>query len=214
MLTAKTRYYEKKNESENMSDPKPPSRVWRMMIEHPAFLLSGLYFVASLIGLVYSWAFLRAFGVNVLRYAEVSDFLLASLKEPFTWILAILIVVSVLSDNAMSRRVQARGPGRFTRWYGSDRYRQINYLLSLAVVIGLLFLFATENAKKIRDGDAEIVRVSLADGSSPKQLIMLGTTAKYVFLYDDLDGRVDMHPHESILTISKSAPDLSERSTP
>ena len=73
------------------------------MVEHPAFFASGLYFAASLIGLVYSWAFLRAFGINVFRYAEISDFFLASLKEPFTWVLTVLAVTLVLLDNANSR---------------------------------------------------------------------------------------------------------------
>ena len=190
-----------------MSDPEQSSWARRMLVEHPAFLASGLYFVASLIGLVYSWAFLRTFGINVFRYAEMSDFLLASLKEPFTWVLAVLAVTLVLFDNAMSRRVQARGPGRFVRWYGSDRYRHVNYLASVILVIFFLLAHASMNERNIRNGEGEVVGVHLADGSPPKQLIMLGTTIKYVFLYDHVDERVDMHPHESILMITKSAPD-------
>ena len=190
-----------------MSAPEQDAWFRRMMVEHPAFMLSGLYFVASLIGLVYSWTFLRAFGINVFRYAELSDFFLASLKEPFTWVLAILAVTLVLFDNAMSRRVQAKGPGRFVRWYGSERYRQLNYLVSVLLVIFFLFVYATENERKIRDGEGEVVNVHLADGSPPKQQIMLGTTVKFVFLYDHVGERVDMHPHESILMITKPAPE-------
>ncbi len=178
-----------------------------MLVEHPAFLISGVYLVASLIGLVYSWAFLQAFGINVFRYAEISDFLLASLKDPFTWILAVFAVALVLFDNAMSRRVQASVPGRFIRWYGSERYRQLNYLMLVSMVTLFLFVFAAVNERNIRDGKAEVVHVFLTDGSPPKRLIMLGTTAKYVFLFDHVEERVDMHPHESILTITKSAPD-------
>lgn len=189
------------------NDPEQSSWIWRMLVEHPAFLVSGLYLVASLIGLVYSWAFLHAFGINVFRYAEISDFLLASLKEPFTWVLAVLAVALVLFDNAMSRRVQARAPGRFIRWYGSERYRQFNYLVLVLLVTFFLFTFATVNERNIRDGKVEAVRVFLTDGSPPKRLIMLGTTAKYVFLFDHVEERLDMHPHESILTITKMAPD-------
>lgn len=189
------------------NDPKQSSWIRRMLVEHPAFLVSGLYLVASLIGLVYSWAFLHAFGINVFRYAEISDFLLASLKEPFTWILAVLAVALVLFDNTMSRRVQARAPGRLIRWYGSERYRQINYLVLVFLVAFFLLTFATVNERNIRDGKAEAVHVFLTDGSPPKRLIMLGTTAKYVFLFDHVEERLDMHPHESILTITKMAPD-------
>jgi len=194
-----------------MSAPEQYAWIRRMLVEHPAFIVSGLYFVASLIGLVYSWAFLRAFGINVFRYAELSDFLLASLKEPFTWLLAILAVTLVLFDNVMSRRVQARGPVRFTRWYGSKRYRQINYLVLVLLIIFLLFVYATANERKIRDGKGEVVGVHLADGSPPKQEIMLGTTVKFVFLYDHVGERVNIHPHESILLITKPAPKTGKK---
>ena len=76
-----------KVETMKTNDPEQTSWIRHMLGEHPAFLVSGLYLVASLIGLVYSWTFLNAFGINVFRYAEMSDFLLASLKEPVTWVL-------------------------------------------------------------------------------------------------------------------------------
>jgi len=190
-----------------MSESIQHSWPRRALAEHPALLVSAIYFVASLIGLVYSWAFLRAFGINVFRYAEISDFLLASLKEPFTWILAILAVILAAFDNAMSLRVQRRGPSRFFRWYGSERYRQINYLVSVFLVVFLLFSYATMKERGIRDGEGEVLSVHLTDSSSPKQLVMLGTTARFVFLYDHVAERVDIHPNESILMISKTSPD-------
>jgi hypothetical protein len=50
--------------------------------EHPALLVSTFYLAASFVGMFYSRAFLRRFGINVFNYAQISDFLLASLKEP------------------------------------------------------------------------------------------------------------------------------------
>ncbi len=193
-----------------MSGPKPSSWTRRTLAEHPAFLVSGLYLVASVIGLVYSWAFLHGFGINVFRYAEISDFLLASLKEPFTWVLAIFAVAMFLIDNAMSRRLEARGLSRFFRWYGSERYRQMNYLLLAVMIIVFLLSYATSKERAIRDGEGDVISVYLTDASPPKQLIMLGTTGKFVFLFDHVDERVDIHPHESILMITKSSPGPSE----
>ena len=172
-----------------MSESRQSSWPRQALAGHPALFVSGIYFVASLIGLVYSWAFLRAFGINVFRYAEISDFLLASLKEPFTWFLAILAVILVAFDNAMSLRVQRRGTSRFLRWYGSERYRQVNYLASVCLVVVFLFLYATAKERGIRDGEGEVVSVYLTDASPPKQLVMLGTTARFVFLYDQEIGR-------------------------
>jgi hypothetical protein len=190
-----------------MNESKQHSWPRRALVEHPALLVSGIYFAASLIGLVYSWAFLRAFDINVFRYAEISDFLLASLKQPFTWFLAILAVILVAFDNAMSLRVQRRRPSRFFRWYGCERYRQVNYLASVLLVVVFLLFYATAKEREIRDGEGEVVSVYLTDASPPKQLVMLGTTARFVFLYDQVAERVDIHPNESILMITKLSPD-------
>jgi hypothetical protein len=199
--------FRKATEARVMSESKQHSWPRRALAEHPALLVSGIYFAASLIGLVYSWALLRAFGINVFRYAEISDFLLASLKEPFTWFLAILAIILIIFDNAMSLRMQRRGPSRFFRWYGSERYRQINYLASVLLVVVFLLSYATVKERGIRDGEGEIVSVYLTDGSPPKQVVMLGTTARFVFLYDEVAERVDIHPNESILVITKLSPD-------
>lgn len=43
-------------------------------------------------------------GINFFNYAQISDFLLASLKEPFTWVYVALGILLVLGDNAISRR--------------------------------------------------------------------------------------------------------------
>jgi len=193
-----------------MTDSKQLSWPRRVLAENPALFISGIYFIASSIGLVYSWAFLRSFGINVFRYAEISDFLLASLKEPLTWLLTALGIAMVAFDNAMSLRVQRRGTSRFFRWYGSEQYRYVNYSTAILAVIVFLFTYATFNEGKIRDGKGEVVTVHLTDASQPKQLVMLGTTGRFIFLYDHITERVDIHPHESIMMITKSSPKRSE----
>jgi len=194
------------------SDSESKRYPWyrQALAEHPALLFSAIYFTVSSIGLVYSWAFLRAFGINVFRYADISDFLMASLKEPFTWLLAMLAVLLVALDNAMSLRVQQSNPNRFFQWYGSERYRQINALVAMFLIVIFLFSYATTKERQIRDGGGDIFSVHLADSSPPKQLVMLGTTARFVFLYDQVAERVDIHPNESILKITKLSPDPGE----
>ena len=152
-----------------MSDRELSSWTRRMLVEQPAIIVSGLYLVASVIGLVYSWTFLHGIGINVFRYAEISDFLLASLKEPFTWALAIFAVALFSADNAMSRRLEARGLSRFFRWYGSERYRQTNYLALAMMIIVFLLAYATSKELSIRDGEGDVVIVDLTDASPPKQ---------------------------------------------
>ena len=129
-----------------MSQSEEESWIRRTLTEQPALLVSLMYLFASVIGLFYSWAFLRPFGINMLQYAEISDFLLASIKEPLTWVLALIAVVVIQLDNFMSSRVQSLKSGPYSRWYGSwygsDRYRQLNYLVFVLLAAAFLFSYA------------------------------------------------------------------------
>lgn len=190
-----------------MNDVEHTSWTRRVLADNPALLLSGLYLLASLIGLVYSWAFLREFGIDVFLYADISDFFLASLKEPFTWLLSAFAIGLVLFDNAMSRRAQRRGKRGVLRWYGSERYRRINYLVMVLLVGLFLFALALQQAEDIRGGSGTVVMLELGDGSAPQRVVLLGTTGTFLFGFDRATNRVRIHPHETILTISMQAPD-------
>ena len=165
-----------------------------------------MYVAASVIGMFYSWAYLRHFGINVFNYAQISDFLLASLKEPFTWGLVIIAVLLVQSDNAMSRRFGRKPRSRWWAWYGTRRYRLMNNFVAILVVLMFLYLFASFQASKTRAGDAKVVDVMFSDSGAAITALMLGTTGQFVFLYDERTERVDIHPFENIHSISFRAP--------
>lgn len=177
----------------------------RLLVEHPALLVSALYVTASAIGMFFSWDYLRLFGINVFLFAEISDFLLASLKEPFTWLLTFVAVVLVLLDNAMSRRVGRRATSRWIAWYGTPGYRAVNYVVAIMIVLLFLHGFAIIKSRDTREGEGDMVTVTLADGSAGRQMLLLGTTGRFVFFFDHRDNRVDIHPNENILTITRPA---------
>ena len=175
--------------------------------EHPALLVSALYIASSVIGMFYAWAYLRFFGINVFNYAQISDFLLASLKEPFTWGLVVLAVLMVQSDNAMSRRVERKGPGKWSRWYGSQRYRTVNNFAVILLVLMFIYTFAILQARDVHDGEGKIVDVVFTDAHDRVTSILLGTTGQFVFLFDAESAGVDVHPIENIHSISFQAPE-------
>lgn len=51
-----------------ITNESQPVWIRKMLQEHPALFLSAMYFVASYIGLIFSWDFLRFFNINVFRY--------------------------------------------------------------------------------------------------------------------------------------------------
>ena len=185
----------------------PNSRVTAIFREHPALLVSTFYLAASFIGMFYSWAYLRRFGINVFNYSQISDFLLVSLKEPFTWGLVILAVILVLIDNASSRRIERRTPAKWLAWYGSPKYRFMNNFVAILMVLLFLYSYAFAQARDTRDGDGKYVDVMFADSGAATTALLLGTTGQFVFLYDDDTERVDIHPIENIHSISFRAPE-------
>ena len=188
------------------SDTYQSQQMWikRLLSEHPAFLFTSMYVVASIIGMFFSWDFLRRFSINIFHYTEISDFMLASLKEPFTWGLVIAAVLLVAGDNALSQRAANREPGRWLRWYASPRYRKLNYLVAVLMIVIFIDAHALFKARDVYAGEGEIITVTLANGTAPSDAILLGTTGRFIFLYHRGDDRVDIHPHEAVLTIRKS----------
>jgi uncharacterized membrane protein len=181
--------------------------VQKIFKDHPALLVSAFYVAASIIGMFYSWAYLRHFGINVFNYSQISDFLLVSLKEPFTWGLVILAVILVLIDNASSRRIERRTPAKWLAWYGSPKYRFMNNFVAILVVLLFLYSYAFAQARDTRDGDGKYVDVMFADSGAATTALLLGTTGQFVFLYDEDTERVDIHPFENIHSISFRAPE-------
>jgi len=181
--------------------------IRKIFKEHPALMVSAFYVAASVVGMFYSWAYLRRFGINVFNYAQISDFLLASLKEPFTWGLVIITVVLVLLDNASSRRVERKTTAKWLAWYGSPKYRFINNFVAILVVLLFLYSYAFAQARDTRDGNGKIVDVMFADSGAATTALLLGTTGQFVFLYDEDTERVDIHPFENIHSISFRIPE-------
>lgn len=189
-----------------MNQDSRPGLIRSLLSEHPALLVSVVYVAASTIGMVYSWDYLRHFGINVFNYAQIGDFLLASLKEPFTWLLVIAALVLMVLDNTMSLRAQRKGTPRWLRWYGSNRYRAFNHLVTVGMILLFLHVYADNRVEETLAGNGEMVRVLLADGSKPIEALLLGTTGQFIFLFDATTGRVDIHPNENVQTISLTAP--------
>ena len=180
--------------------------IVRLFHQHPALLISVLYLVASVTGMLFSWAYLRHFGINVFNYAQIGDFLLASLKEPITWGLVFSAILLVAIDNTISKRWHRRARRPWTRWYGSPRYRAINYLVAVIIVVVFILGYARFKARDTMAGSGKIVQVQQADEGTSRTAILLGTTSQFVFLYVADSGRVDILPTENIRSITLYAP--------
>ena len=176
------------------------------LTDHPGLAVPVLYLLASAIGVFYYWVFFGKFGINFIEFADASDFLVLSFRKPITWACVIAAVVAVSADNAMSRRVEIRGT-RLLRWYGSQRYRRINYLTGVVLALGFIWLFADLRAEEVQEGQGDIVTAVLADETRRREAILLGTTAQFVLLYDPGSRTVFIHPHENVSRLIVNLPE-------
>jgi hypothetical protein len=189
-----------------MSTVQPRNWLNFVAREHPALMVSLIYVAASAIGMFYSWSYLRRFGINVLHFAQISDFLLGSLKEPFTWLIVISASTLIALDSWWSRSLEQRGTPRWLGWYASARYRSMNYLAVVVVVLVLLDVLADVNTRDTLAGKGKRVDVVLADGRTAHSVDLIGSTGQFLFLYDAATGRVAVHPHQGILAINVQVP--------
>ena len=189
-----------------MSEQQNRSWLAGVLQKHPALLVSALYVAASTVGMLFSWDYLRRFGINVFDYAQIGDFLLASLKEPATWALVAIAAALVAADNAFSRVWQRKKHSRWTRWYGSSRYRVLNYVIAFVMVVIFIDAFAHHKANETYAGNGQVIEYQLTDSNTRRSAIMLGTTAQFAFMFDATTQKVSILPHESIKAITFLAP--------
>ena len=184
------------------TDQKYQYWVVGMFRRHPALLVSVFYVVASFVGMLFAWDYLRHFGINVFHFAQVSDFLMASLKEPITWVIVLLTFLGMLSDNALSRRWQQGDRPRMLRWYGSPRYRLFNYVVFIGVVVFLIDFYARTLAERTIAGGGDKVSVRLADSEQSVERTLLGTTGTFIFVFDAATQQATALPIENVASIS------------
>ncbi len=61
----------------------------------PTFLLTISYFSIMVIGVTYSFFFYSEFDINIIKFVDLSDFLLAPILEPLSILIFVVWVVIV-----------------------------------------------------------------------------------------------------------------------
>jgi hypothetical protein len=198
--------------------------------ENPGLFLSGIYVAASIIGVLYHFLFFRRFGVNVLEFSEASDFLMVVVREPLTVGLALLGVPFYLVYGALTTPLSRWSRRHFATLRSTpEKRRKFHERMrpwwplmqgSFIGIYAILFvmLYSTWRAKQIRAGDFRKVAVEYKtdsprpDGSLRVEgLGLLGTTARFVFLYDQTNRRTEVVPLDAISRLVWDARTRRER---
>jgi hypothetical protein len=197
----------------------PTRRLFSAMKEHPALGLTSGYLLISLLGLSYEWTLFRQFAVNYFHYAEVTDFLMGAFREPVTFALALsAVAVGKLAhlqleweDRWFRRREPrswlGRGYRRFSR-SGFNRYSPVG-LFFLYVVL-FIWIYSDHRAERIREGGGYRVQVTLSERSPADAAFsatLLGTSSRFVFLFEARAGLTWVVPHENLSWIRVAMPE-------
>jgi hypothetical protein len=177
----------------NLKEAFGDNPILRFFGKNPTFGLSLLYLYVTGMGLVYAVTLYGKFGINIIDYSTVADFLLAAFQKPlifaYTVGFAILQVVTPLIG------VFFEGLHRGTIWLG--------ILAGLAVVsvsVSLMFVSGRDAASSIKRGEYPPVDVSYrafsgtAGQVTESGLQHIGATQKAVFFYD-----VDARPKRTLV---------------
>ena len=184
--------------------------LYQLVSKHPAAVIPGLYLVGSTIGMLDSWWYFRQFGVDIFLYSDISDYLLASFREPGAWLIVAFSSLVLLLDHAASRRFErSKQTSRWLRWYGTRLYRQSGWLMFIAMVTAYILTFAGFRARFVFEGrSGSELEVVLADDSAVSATL-LGSTINFLFLYDRDRHSVSIHPYDNVVTVSSAAPPRS-----
>jgi Ca2+/Na+ antiporter len=174
-------------QNEESDDSWWGSKVKEFFRDNPTLVLSLLYLYVTAMGLPYSAALYARFGINILDYSEISDFLLAAFKYPlvFLWTgLTGFLLFAYLGYEAAALKTQARrnkrlyedsvrsnhqGDERLTPQQQHLRFTGLRLDILVKAIAFAIFLVlsslvvtyvsATSSASSIQDGETAAVDV-------------------------------------------------------
>ena len=197
--------------SSELPSAAAPTQLASLWANHPGLLITTAYLIITAIGLVYDAGFYAKFRINIAEYAETSDFLLAAARAPLIILLSLLPIPLLLVVGWFDRWARRRFPryGALSRRseaaMGGERRARLLSRGLFVVIYAVMFtlLYAERVAQDIKQGRGRRVEVELVDGKAgPGELpVLLGTTAKFVFLYYPTTRRTHVVPSENIARI-------------
>ncbi len=195
------------------------------------------YLILIAIGMFHSALGYRHFGINILDYAEASDFLLAPFHDPVVFLVTVIPIVlawvyMVTFERFADRQVAKRkAEGKPKRWWESsdetnERFRSWRPFMRLG--LGVFWLFVSTSiyqqglAFGTMRGEGTRVELELTDGrmmvgTEARPLSLIGTTGRYVFVFRSDVWRTEVIPTENVKrliplgTLPKRTRDRRER---
>lgn len=184
--------------------------------DNPSLALTLVYLAMSLMGLLFQSALLYRFGLNVLPYLEITDFLLSALTHPKVVVVLLFMLLVVAAFFSFERRFRRTNfkyavstESSFQRWWVPQPALWMS-LLFLTYLIMAAWSNGNSFAKDIRAGKGNKLEIFLVYPMPLKEqkqqkvqtlhnASLISRTASYLFIYHE--DRVKVLPHANIAAL-------------
>ena len=171
--------------------------------------LSVGYLSLVFVGMLFQGALYALFGINIVQYSDISDFLLAPFRNPtiilFTIFTIIFIYFFTIFDNWIDKS--------YPRFYvlllmGVDRTKYKNWYIDKGVLLVFLVyvclaatFYGSLGYKTIKNTTNSRTQLTFKDNKfvPSDTLIYIGKTNAYVFLYNRTKKQTDVVPIADVL---------------
>jgi formate hydrogenlyase subunit 3/multisubunit Na+/H+ antiporter MnhD subunit len=200
------------------AEPGRLRRVGGFVARHEGIAFTLGYLALATIGMLHLAAFYAEFRINVLQFAEVSDFLLAPVRDPFVVLVTILPLPVFALMNWLSR-VSERGWHRLRKSRPDParvaRDRRLTGILSpIAFVLWVLAFnlrYVDMTTDGIKAGHGKQVEATLTDGRSLAEapdstVTLLPGTARFAFFYRVAQRDLVIVPIDNLRSVSIAVP--------
>ncbi|MEJ6476018.1 hypothetical protein [Pseudoalteromonas piscicida] len=199
----------------------------KFVYEQPGVLISLGYLTLNLSGFVYLLFLFNAFSIDIIKYMELSDFMMAFLAEPailFATFSAIICSSSIAY--LMSRLYKLSGGTTFKGWKSwLLTYRMLyrfNPFYTFVIVTIFVFpnlyagLLGAWNSDSIKQGDGKLYSFDLINPINLdqqgkrhfKDMQIILESERYVFLYEQSKSRTVILSRENIASIQMGVQDI------
>jgi hypothetical protein len=160
----------------------------RFIFEHSSLFITISYLLMIVIGVFHAHGFYGYFGIQILQYAELSDYLIFPFQHPVTiaWYLGLMLIT--ISASLFDDWTHKKFP-RLGRFYPKfiDRTK-LNWIITLLLLFIYIPIVAHDYASDFA-GQLEKEQKSLANviisGVEKKNILVIGSTTRLLIFRDE-----------------------------
>ena len=185
-----------------MSDKGNTTTIESPLLEvfkkHPALVLTAVYVYLNILGMINAYRYFSLFGINIFKFSEINDFIMAVFRNPSFIILILCLLLYSILILLLRKLVYDKKPEKAPKESQEKfpAFLQPKWIENILRVIIILLippcfawfeptfqLFSSKNEPvtvgyRVANGQA-------GEGWSRDEVEHIGTTAKFMFFVDD-----------------------------